>query len=107
MQRAADPVTLYSYEEGLDGTVIGAVLLGTIQQVATVTISSAVNLLIVGLLLVGFVIIAPKGIVGLVQDFMRERASLIGGGLTVVSRMPSGPNILSWANCASDLPVRR
>ncbi len=36
---------------------------------------TAVNLLIVGLLLVGFVIIAPKGIVGLVQDFMRERAS--------------------------------
>jgi branched-chain amino acid transport system permease protein len=57
------------------GPLIGALLLGIIQQVATVTISSAVNLLIVGLLLVGFVIIAPKGIVGLVQDFMRERAS--------------------------------
>jgi len=57
------------------GPVIGAVLLGTIQQVATVTISSAVNLLIVGLLLVGFVIVAPKGIIGLVQDFMRERTS--------------------------------
>jgi branched-chain amino acid transport system permease protein len=39
---------------------------------ATVTISSAVNLLIVGLLLVGFVIIAPNGIVGLVQDFVRR-----------------------------------
>ena len=44
----------------------------SLQQVATVTISSAVNLLIVGVLLVGFVIIAPKGIVGLVQDFMRS-----------------------------------
>ncbi|MBN8964805.1 MAG: branched-chain amino acid ABC transporter permease [Rhizobiales bacterium] len=55
------------------GPLVGALLLGTLQQVATVTISSAVNLLIVGLLLVGFVIIAPKGIVGLVQDFMRER----------------------------------
>ncbi len=57
------------------GPLVGAILLGTLQQVATVTISSAVNLLIVGLLLVGFVIIAPKGIVGLVQDFMRERVS--------------------------------
>ena len=57
------------------GPLVGALLLGTLQQIATVTISSAVNLLIVGLLLVGFVIIAPKGIVGLVQDFMRERAS--------------------------------
>ena len=47
------------------GPLIGAVLLGSIQQVATVTISSAVNLLIVGVLLVLFVIIAPHGIVGL------------------------------------------
>ena len=57
------------------GPLVGALLLGIIQQIATVTISSAVNLLIVGLLLVGFVIVAPKGIIGLVQDFMRERAS--------------------------------
>jgi branched-chain amino acid transport system permease protein len=57
------------------GPLIGALLLGIIQQVATVTISSAVNLLIVGLLLVAFVIVAPKGIVGLVQDFMRARPS--------------------------------
>ena len=34
------------------GPLIGAILLGTLQQVATVTISSAVNLLIVGVLLV-------------------------------------------------------
>jgi branched-chain amino acid transport system permease protein len=49
------------------GPVIGAVLLGTLQQVATVTISSALNLLIVGLMLVAFVIVAPNGILGLVQ----------------------------------------
>jgi branched-chain amino acid transport system permease protein len=55
------------------GPVIGAVLLGTIQQVATVTISSAVNLLIVGLVLVAFVIIAPNGIVGLVQARFRKQ----------------------------------
>ncbi len=54
------------------GPLIGAVLLGTIQQVATVTISSALNLLIVGLLLIGFVIVAPNGIVGLVQARRRS-----------------------------------
>jgi branched-chain amino acid transport system permease protein len=54
------------------GPLIGALLLGTLQQVATVTISSAVNLLIVGLLLIGFVIVAPRGIVGLWHDWMRK-----------------------------------
>src|SRR5260370_1105508 len=49
------------------GPVIGAILLGTAQQVATVTISSALNLLIVGIILVAFVILAPEGILGLVQ----------------------------------------
>jgi branched-chain amino acid transport system permease protein len=53
------------------GPVIGAILLGTIQQVATVTISSALNLLIVGLLLIFFVIIAPNGLMGLVQSWRR------------------------------------
>jgi branched-chain amino acid transport system permease protein len=55
------------------GPLIGAILLGSLQQIATVTISSAVNLLIVGLLLVGFVIIAPSGIVGLVQERLRRK----------------------------------
>jgi branched-chain amino acid transport system permease protein len=55
------------------GPVIGAVLLGTLQQIATVTISSAVNLLLVGVLLVAFVIIAPNGIMGIVFDRMRAR----------------------------------
>ena len=57
------------------GPLIGAILLGSLQQLATVTISSAVNLLIVGLLLVGFVIVAPNGIVGLVQGWLRGRRS--------------------------------
>ncbi len=56
------------------GPLIGAILLGSLQQIATVTISSAVNLLIVGLLLVGFVIVAPNGIVGLLQERLRGRA---------------------------------
>jgi branched-chain amino acid transport system permease protein len=50
------------------GPLVGAILLGSLQQIATVTISSAVNLLIVGLLIVDCVIIAPKGIIGLVQE---------------------------------------
>jgi branched-chain amino acid transport system permease protein len=57
------------------GPLIGAVLLGTLEQVTTVTISSAVNLLIVGVLLVAFVIIAPNGIVGLWQS-LRQRLSV-------------------------------
>ncbi len=55
------------------GPLIGAILLGSLQQIATVTISSAVNLLLVGVLLVVFVIIAPKGILGLVLDWRRAR----------------------------------
>ena len=57
------------------GPLVGAVLLGTLQQVATVTISSAVNLLIVGVLLVAFVIIAPNGIVGLWQSLRQRLAA--------------------------------
>ncbi|MGE0850258.1 MAG: branched-chain amino acid ABC transporter permease [Hyphomicrobiaceae bacterium] len=61
------------------GPLIGAVLLGSLQQIATVTISSAVNLLLVGLLLVVFVVLAPKGIVGLVLDRQRARAEPVRG----------------------------
>lgn len=53
------------------GPLVGALLLGTVQQVATVTISSELNLLIVGVLLVFFVIAAPDGIVGLVRKWRR------------------------------------
>jgi branched-chain amino acid transport system permease protein len=55
------------------GPLIGAILLGSLQQLATVTISSAVNLLIVGLLLVGFVIVAPNGIIGLVHKYLQRK----------------------------------
>jgi branched-chain amino acid transport system permease protein len=74
------------------GPLVGALLLGTLQQIATVTISSAVNLLIVGLLLIGFVIVAPRGIVGLVQDYMREGSSA-GGQPTWRSRLASFANM--------------
>jgi len=47
------------------GPVLGALLLGSVQQIVTVTISSELNVLVVGVLLVVFVVAAPEGIVGL------------------------------------------
>jgi branched-chain amino acid transport system permease protein len=75
---------------GWAGPLIGAVLLGSLQQIATVTISSAVNLLIVGLLLTGFVIIAPSGILGLVQKF-RGRAGGTTARRVIGDSTPSTP----------------
>lgn len=51
------------------GPVIGAVLLSTIQQVVTVTISGEMNVMVVGVLLVVFVVAAPDGVLGLVKKF--------------------------------------
>jgi branched-chain amino acid transport system permease protein len=55
------------------GPFIGAVLLGVVQQVVQVTVSSAWNLLIVGVLLVVFVTLAPNGIMGWVDAWRRRR----------------------------------
>jgi branched-chain amino acid transport system permease protein len=55
------------------GPLIGAVLLGTVQQVVQVTVSSAWNLLIVGVLLVAFVTLAPNGIMGWVEAWRRRK----------------------------------
>lgn len=52
------------------GPLVGALMLGTLEQWITVTVTSEVNLLIVGLLLVGFVIIAPNGLIGLWARFL-------------------------------------
>jgi len=60
------------------GPVIGAVLLGTVQQLVTVTISSELNVLIVGVLLVFFVVVAPQGILGLFKK--REAAAKPAAG---------------------------
>ena len=74
-----DPISAFSLVIGLNalampliggtrswvGPVIGAVLLATVQQVATVTISSEYNILAVGVILIGFVIAAPEGLLGL------------------------------------------
>jgi branched-chain amino acid transport system permease protein len=52
------------------GPVVGAILVGGLQEYLRVTISSAINVLVAGVLMVVFVIIAPQGIVGL---FKRKR----------------------------------
>ncbi len=55
------------------GPLIGAVLLGTVQQLVQVTVSSAWNLLIVGVLLVVFVTMAPNGIMGWIDAWRRRQ----------------------------------
>jgi branched-chain amino acid transport system permease protein len=55
------------------GPVIGAILLAVIQQVATVTISSELNLMIVGVLLISFITVAPNGIVGLFERYRQKK----------------------------------
>ncbi len=55
------------------GPVIGALLLGTVQQVVTVTISSELNVMVVGVLLVVFVVAAPEGIIGLWRRYVLKR----------------------------------
>ena len=55
------------------GPVIGAFLLGTVQQVVTVTVSSELNVMVVGVLLVVFVVAAPDGILGLFNKLWRRR----------------------------------
>jgi branched-chain amino acid transport system permease protein len=56
------------------GPLIGAVLLGTVQQLVQVMFSlGAWNLLIVGVLLVAFVTLAPNGIMGWVEAWRRRK----------------------------------
>jgi branched-chain amino acid transport system permease protein len=55
------------------GPVLGAILLGVTQQLLAVTISSEVNVLVLGCMLVLFVVGAPKGILGLLQRLALRR----------------------------------
>jgi branched-chain amino acid transport system permease protein len=55
------------------GAIIGAILLSTTQQLLTVTISSEVNVLVLGVMLVLFVVGAPEGIIGLIRRVRRYR----------------------------------
>ena len=56
------------------GPIIGAILLGATQQLLTVTISSEVNVLVLGVMLVLFVVAAPEGIIGLIRRVRRNRS---------------------------------
>src|SRR4029077_19700050 len=49
------------------GPVVGAIWLGATQQMLTVTISSEVNVLVLGVMLVLVVVAAPQGIIGLIR----------------------------------------
>jgi branched-chain amino acid transport system permease protein len=55
------------------GPIIGAILLGSLQQIVTVTVSGEVNVLVVGVLLVVFVVAAPEGILGLFRKLRRAK----------------------------------
>jgi branched-chain amino acid transport system permease protein len=57
------------------GPVIGAVLLGSVQQTVAVTVSSEINVLVLGVLLVVFVVAAPQGILGLLRRSRGRRLS--------------------------------
>lgn len=57
------------------GPILGAVLVGGAQEAITVTISSEMNLLVVGVMLVGFITLAPRGIVGLYHDYKKRRGT--------------------------------
>lgn len=83
-----DPASVFSLEVAVNaiampmiggtafwyGPVLGALLLGTAQQIISVTISSEHNVLLVGIILVAFVIMAPRGIAGLVLEFLAKAA---------------------------------
>ena len=55
------------------GPVVGALLLSAIEQLALVTVSAELNLLVVGLTLIGFVIAAPGGLLGLAQYWLTPK----------------------------------
>src|ERR1700761_2541523 len=61
------------------GPIIGAILLGGTQQFLAVTISSEINVLVLGFMLVLFVVAAPKGIIGLVSRVRGRETGKTGG----------------------------
>lgn len=64
------------------GPVLGALLLSITQQVLTVTISSELNILVLGIMLVLFVVAAPEGIIGLLRKIglFKTKAARPSGG---------------------------
>ena len=58
------------------GSLIGALILASIQQVLTVTVSSELNLFAVGIFLLAFVLWAPKGLVGFITRMKTNKNSV-------------------------------
>ena len=56
------------------GPVLGAIVLSSLQQLVTVTISNEINVLVVGVMLVVFVVAAPDGILGLLRKIPWKRS---------------------------------
>jgi branched-chain amino acid transport system permease protein len=63
------------------GPLIGTILLGSLQQIATVTISSAV-------ILVVFVIVAPNGVIGIVHTYWQRKPDDFVGRRRVETDVP-------------------
>jgi branched-chain amino acid transport system permease protein len=55
------------------GPVVGALLVGSAQEAIKVNVSSELNVLLVGIMLVVFITLAPQGIVGLAQKYWKRR----------------------------------
>ena len=55
------------------GPVVGALLVGSMQEIITVNVSSELNVLLVGIMLVLFISLAPQGIVGLVRKYILKK----------------------------------
>jgi branched-chain amino acid transport system permease protein len=56
------------------GPVLGALLLGSIQQFAVAFVSSSASLTLIGLVFMGFVALAPQGLLGLFRSRRAARA---------------------------------
>lgn len=62
------------------GPLLGSLSLGTLQQVASVTISSEASLLLIGVILVAFVVLAPRGMLGWFERWLPKRKRVIAKG---------------------------
>ncbi|MDT2024501.1 branched-chain amino acid ABC transporter permease [Methylocella sp. CPCC 101449] len=62
------------------GPLLGSLTLGTLQQIASVTISSEASLLLIGVILVAFVVLAPRGMLGWFDRLRPRRRGMVAAG---------------------------
>ncbi len=55
------------------GPLVGAALLALLQQVALAFVSSSASLALVGIVFMAFVVVAPRGLIGLYRSLRRAR----------------------------------